>query len=85
MKDAVEDARCVNVWRSSFQRSQYGVGPTLPVSTDLTQYLASTAVVLSDSSGKTLAQDKGSDILGHPLSAVIWLVNDLAKQGKRLK
>jgi 2-keto-4-pentenoate hydratase len=51
----------------------------------LTQYLASTAVVLLDSRGKTLAQGKGSDILGHPLNAVIWLVNDLAKQGKRLK
>ena len=61
------------------------VGPTLPAAPELTEYLASTTVVLSDGSGKTLTQGQGSDILGHPLNAMIWLVKDLAKQGKRLR
>ena len=42
-------------------------------------------VVLSDASGAELARGKGSDILGHPLSAVVWLAEALAKDGKAMK
>lgn len=42
-------------------------------------------VVLSDSGGTELARGKGSDILGHPLSAVVWLAEALAKDGKAMK
>ncbi|MET0334151.1 MAG: fumarylacetoacetate hydrolase [Rhizobacter sp.] len=43
------------------------------------------AVVLSDGSGAELARGKGSDILGHPLNAVVWLAEALAKEGKAMK
>lgn len=42
-------------------------------------------VVLSDASGTELARGKGSDILGHPLNAVVWLAEALGKEGKALK
>ena len=38
-------------------------------------------VVVSDGSGAPLAQGKGSDILEHPLNAVVWLAGALAQEG----
>ncbi|MBT9527304.1 MAG: fumarylacetoacetate hydrolase [Rhizobacter sp.] len=42
-------------------------------------------VVLSDGNGAELARGKGSDILGHPLNAVVWLAEALAKEGRAMK
>jgi 2-keto-4-pentenoate hydratase len=42
-------------------------------------------VVLSDGTGAELARGKGSDILGHPLNAVVWLAEALAKEGRAMK
>lgn len=42
-------------------------------------------VVLSDAQGAELARGKGSDILGHPLNAVVWLAEALAKEGRAMK
>lgn len=43
-------------------------------------------VVLSDdASGAALGRGKGSDILGHPLNAVVWLANALAQEGRALQ
>lgn len=38
-------------------------------------------VVMADASGAELGRGKGADILGHPLNAVVWLAEALAKQG----
>jgi len=42
-------------------------------------------VILSDGAGAELARGKGSDILGHPLNAVVWLAEALAKEGRSMK
>jgi 2-keto-4-pentenoate hydratase len=42
-----------------------------------------TAVVKGD--GAELDRGKGSDVLGHPLNAVVWLAQDLASGGRALK
>lgn len=42
-------------------------------------------VTLTDASGAELGRGKGSDILGHPLNAVIWLAQALAKEGLSMK
>ncbi len=47
--------------------------------------LATMSVVVRDQEGKELARGPGSAILDHPLNAVIWLAQDLAREGKRLK
>jgi 2-keto-4-pentenoate hydratase len=41
------------------------------------------AVVQTD--GVEIDRGKGSDVLGHPLNAVVWLVQDLAREGRALK
>jgi len=41
--------------------------------------------VVVRSGDQELDRGKGSDVLGHPLSAVIWLVRDLARDGLALK
>jgi 2-keto-4-pentenoate hydratase len=42
-------------------------------------------VIVSDGSGQELSRGKGADILEHPLNAVVWLVQSLAKEGLALK
>ncbi len=42
-------------------------------------------VVVVKGDGAELDRGKGSDVLGHPLAAVAWLVQDLAREGKSLK
>jgi len=47
--------------------------------------LANMRVVVTDQHGKELARGRGSAILGHPLNAVMWLHEDLARGRVRLK
>jgi 2-keto-4-pentenoate hydratase len=42
-------------------------------------------VLLSDDTGAELGKGKGSDILEHPLNAVVWLAQALAKEGLAMK
>jgi len=42
-------------------------------------------VTVVKSDGAELDRGKGSDVLGHPLAAVVWLAEDLARSGRTLK
>lgn len=42
-------------------------------------------VTMSDAAGANLGGGKGSDILEHPLNAVVWLAQALAKDGQAMK
>jgi 2-keto-4-pentenoate hydratase len=42
-------------------------------------------VTVNDGAGAELGRGKGSDILEHPLNAVVWLVQDLLKENLALK
>ena len=42
-------------------------------------------VILTDGAGTELNRGKGSDVLEHPLNAVVWLAEALAKQGLAMK
>ena len=41
------------------------------------------AIVKGD--GAELDRGKGSDVMGHPLNAVVWLAKDLARSGRSMK
>jgi len=49
------------------------------------QALAAMSVKLVDGDGKVIDAGKGSDILDHPLNAVIWLAADLKRSGITLR
>jgi 2-keto-4-pentenoate hydratase len=51
----------------------------------LLRQLADMRVQLRDQHGKTLAEGKGADVLGHPLAAVTWLAGALKAEGKALQ
>ncbi|MDO5103518.1 MAG: fumarylacetoacetate hydrolase [Lautropia sp.] len=67
------------------------MGKPLPVPADhkarqsLLAELREMKVVLKDDSGKELTSGKGSDVLGQPLNAVVWLAGALAESGQTLK
>lgn len=56
------------------------VVPTTPVA----EALRTMTVVIKGPDGE-LDKGQGSDVLEHPLNAVIWLAQDLARQGKSLR
>ena len=42
-------------------------------------------VTIVKADGAELDRGKGSDVLEHPLNAVVWLVQDLARDGRAMK
>lgn len=60
-----------------------------PLAVEATQAFADALrdmrVIMVDETGKQLANSPGAAILEHPLNAVLWLVQDLRKDGIRLK
>lgn len=42
-------------------------------------------VTIKDENGADLGSGRGANILSHPLHAVLWLIEDLARDGKKLK
>ncbi|MCF8150941.1 MAG: hypothetical protein K9J80_09370 [Sulfuritalea sp.] len=60
--------------------------PILPnAAPDMVDALGKMMVVMRDQDGKELAKAPGVAILGHPLNAVVWLAEDLAKSGNKLR
>lgn len=47
--------------------------------------LGAMKVVATDGAGQVIARGEGRAVLGHPLNAVRWLAEDLARSGVRLK
>lgn len=67
--------------------ARFGVaGAEVPLKADAATLalLAETKIVATDSSGAVLAEGTGAATLGNPLNAVVWLVQDLAKGGRKL-
>jgi len=66
-------------------------GAPVPVPADaagraaLQDALATMAIVVTDGAGQELGRGRGSDLLGHPLDAALWLVGALAAEGISLQ
>jgi 2-keto-4-pentenoate hydratase len=68
--------------------ARFGVaGPEVPLENtpETLKRLAETKIVATDGSGAILAEGVGAATLGNPLNVVVWLVEDLAKNGRKLK
>jgi len=69
--------------------ARQGVFGLHPIPVEATQafadMLAGMKVVVTDEAGKELSASPGTAILGQPLNAVLWLIDDLRKSGIRLK
>ncbi len=42
-------------------------------------------VIMQDEKGETIGRGKGSDVLGHPINAVMWIVRDLEHSAQRVQ
>lgn len=62
-------------------------GPETPLTADAetVKALADMKVVMTDGAGAKIAEGTGAATLGNPLNAVVWLVQDLAASGQKLK
>jgi 2-keto-4-pentenoate hydratase len=62
------------------------LGAPIPVqrSADFSNALRDMQIVIKVN-GAEVDQGRGADVLGHPLNAVIWLAQDLAREGGALK
>lgn len=62
------------------------VGTAMPVraTPEFARSLAEMTVTFEDN-GQEIARAPGSALLGHPLNALAWLIEDLAKHGRALK
>jgi 2-keto-4-pentenoate hydratase len=62
------------------------LGTPIPAqyTTDFSQRLRDMEVIVK-ADGQEVDRGTGSDVLGHPLNAVVWLVRDLARNGLALK
>ncbi|HJV82414.1 fumarylacetoacetate hydrolase [Noviherbaspirillum sp.] len=61
------------------------MGKPLPMSAALGSQLPGMTVRMLDGEGHELDHGKGSDVMEHPLNAVIWLAQDIARAGGRLR
>ncbi|WP_026301113.1 MULTISPECIES: 2-keto-4-pentenoate hydratase [unclassified Thioalkalivibrio] len=61
------------------------LGEPVPVTPEMAETLAAMTVVIENEDGEVLGEYPGSAILGHPLDAVLWLVDELAARGESLE
>lgn len=57
----------------------------LDASAETVKALADMKVVARDAGGAVLAEGTGAATLGNPLAVVLWLIEDLARSGRRLQ
>ena len=61
------------------------LGKPIAPAPEMVAALGKMSVVMRDQDGKELARVPGAAILGHPLNAVVWLADDVAKSGGKLR
>ena len=61
------------------------LGKPIAPTPEMADALGKMTVVMRDQDGKELARVPGAAILGHPLNAVVWLADDVAKSGGKLR
>ena len=62
-----------------------GPGLAVQATPEFVQALADMETVFTDETGEVLQSAPGSGLLGNPLKVVLWLVDEMKRQGKTLK
>ncbi len=62
-----------------------GSGLAVQATPAFVQAMANMETVFTDETGEVLQSAPGSNLLGNPLKVVLWLVNEMKRQGKTLK
>ncbi|AKJ29538.1 2-keto-4-pentenoate hydratase [Caldimonas brevitalea] len=66
--------------------ARWGVmGAPIKTSPAMVDQLANMIVKVLDGEGRELDRGRGTDVLGHPLNAVLWLAADVQRSGGRLQ
>lgn len=63
----------------------FGPGVAVQPTQSFADALRDMKVIMTDQFGSELASASGAAIMGHPLNAVLWLIEDLRKSGERLR
>lgn len=62
-----------------------GPGLAVQATPEFVQAMADMETVFTDETGEVLQSAPGSNLLGNPLKAVLWLADEMKRQGKTLK
>jgi 2-oxo-hept-3-ene-1,7-dioate hydratase len=62
-----------------------GPGLAIQATPEFVQAMADMETVFTDETGAVIQSAPGSNLLGNPLKVVLWLVDELKRQGKTLK
>ncbi len=62
-----------------------GPGLAIQATPEFVQAMADMETVFTDEKGEVLQSAPGSSLLGNPLKVVLWLVDEMKRQGKSLK
>jgi 2-oxo-hept-3-ene-1,7-dioate hydratase len=63
----------------------HGTGLMVKATPEFVQAMADMETVFTDETGEVLQSAPGSNLLGNPLKAVLWLVEEMKRQGKTLQ
>ncbi|MCI5126503.1 MAG: fumarylacetoacetate hydrolase, partial [Candidatus Electrothrix sp. AR5] len=58
---------------------------TISATPEFVQALADLETIFTDETGAVLQKAPGSNLLGHPLRAVLWLIKELEARGETLQ
>jgi len=62
-----------------------GPGLAVKATPEFVKAMADMETVLTDEKGEVIQSEPGSNLLGNPLKVVLWLVEEMKRQGKALK
>ena len=63
----------------------YGEGRKVEATPEFVQALADMETVFTDETGTVIQSEPGSNLLGHPLKVVLWLIEEMKARGESLK
>jgi 2-keto-4-pentenoate hydratase len=83
--NAAVDAGILTLANVGARAGILGESRKVEASADFIQAFGRMSLVFQDKDGKEVSRVTADGVMGHPLNAVLWLVNDLKRTGEKLK